>query len=132
MFLCNNFDAGKLPDITIYAGDTTPWNVTIVKKNGDPYPFSELEGSTAVFTLTPYTATSGMGANAVPVEPVLILNGEVSGSMNDIGVATFSPSRTDTLELRGKYVYQIEILNGNEARVGQGSLTIKPNNRAHL
>lgn len=131
MFSCEKFGEGNLPDFTMYGGDTTPWSILLLKQSGHSYPYTSLMGSTAKLTLIPYTVSRGLGAQAEGISPVLTLTGTVTSSPDGTGTVLFTPSKSDTIGLRGKYTYQVEIVKDNELRVEQGTVTIKQNiNRA--
>lgn len=127
MFLCNNYDAGKLPDITMYAGDTTPWSIVLMKQNGNPYPYAALTGCTAILTFMPYAVTNGIGSNVNVVPPVLTIQGTITNDPEGTGTALFVFTPEDTGTLRGKYIYQVEVHNEDDRRICQGFVTIKQN-----
>lgn len=127
MFICGEHGGYKLPEVTMYGGDTTPWSVLIVKQNGNPYPFESLTGSTAKMTFTPYAISAGLGANAEAIAPVLTKTGTMTSDPSGIGTVLFTMTKEDTISMRGKYIYQVEISKENELRVLQGIVTIKQN-----
>lgn len=127
MYQGGEYGSYKLPDITIYGGDTTPWSIVIVKQSGIPYPYDMLSGSTARLTLTPYALSIGLGADAEAIAPVLTKTGTVTRDPRGAGTVLFTMAKGDTLNLRGKYIYQIEIAKGDELRVLQGVATIRQN-----
>lgn len=130
-FICDEYQAGKLPDISIYAGDTTPWSVTLVKKNGNPYPYAALTGADAKLTFMPYSVTNGVGSNVNIMPPVLCIEGAITNDPQGTGTALFTMESSDTIDLHGKYIYQVEIKNDDDVRICQGFVTIKHNiNRA--
>lgn len=131
MFLYSENGNFKLPDITMYGGDTTPWYISIMKQDGTPYPFGSLTGSSAKLFLSPYALSVGIGNDAQAAEPVLTKSGTVTGDPDGNGTILFTMERADTIDLRGKYLYQIEISRDDDLRVLQGVVTIRPNiNRA--
>jgi hypothetical protein len=127
MFLCDNHPARMLSEVSICGGDTTPWAVTILKENGDAYPYAALDAATASLALTPYAISTGLGNNADVVDPVLVKDGTISSSDEGGGIVEFELSSTDTMNLRGKYIYQITISKDGDSRVYQGIVTVKQN-----
>lgn len=127
MISYDKFCDSRLPDITIYGGDTTPWSVTLFQQNDQDYPSASLDGSTARLTFIPYAVSMGIGTQANSIPPVLTLTASVEGYADGSGTVLFMPSKADTINLRGKYTYQIEIINGDNLRVKQGTVTIKQN-----
>ena len=115
----------RLPDITMCGGDTTPWNITLVNDEGrtDIPSNNSIE---CILTLSPYGRISGVGLNAVSVSPVLQKIATVMHNGSTC-TATILFGVEDTLHLRGKYIYQIEVINGDSNRVSQGNLTILEN-----
>lgn len=127
MFLYGENGSVKLPDITMYGGDTTPWSITISKQDGSPYPFESLAGSTAKLFFSPYALSVGMNNSAEAAEPVLTKEGTVTSDPDGTGTVLFSMTKDDTIDLRGKYLYQIEISRDSDLRVLQGVVTVRPN-----
>lgn len=117
----------NLPDMLICGGDTTPWEIAILKEDGSPYPYEKLEGGSAVLTFSPYMSGAGMGADALVSEPEMTKNGEITEDENGNGLLVFSFSKADTADLQGKFLYQIEISYGSSLRVLQGTITIRAN-----
>lgn len=115
-----------LPDIEIYGGDTTPWEVAMMHQNGTGFSLEETSGYSAVLTVTPFMHSAGLGSGGTN-SYVLQKTGTIKPlSTGDVG-AEFTFSTTDTKELAGKYTYQIEFNLGEASRVGQGSLHIMNN-----
>ncbi len=127
MFLCDNHPARMLSEVSICGGDTTPWVVTILKENGDFYPYAALDAATASLALTPYAISTGLGNDAETVDPVLVKEGVVSSNEEGGGIAEFELSIADTMNLRGKYIYQITISKDGDSRVFQGIATVRQN-----
>lgn len=131
MALYENHTSERLPDITIYGGDTAPWNVNVVQQNGNPYPYSSLSDAEAVLTFTPYAISMGLNNNAEIIEPVLSALGTIEEDEESGARIVFILAYSDTINLRGKYIYQVEISKDGDRRVLQGFATIKQNiNRA--
>ena len=135
MFLCDDYNNGRLPerlpDITMYAGDTTPWSIVVFKPNGNPYPFASLEGSTCRIVFMQYSVTNGLNAHVRIVDPVLTKEGTLTNDPAGTGIARFEMTTEDTIGLRGKYIYQVTIGNNSgdkdDNRVRQGLVTIFQN-----
>lgn len=127
MFLCDNNASERLPEVIIYGGDTTPWNFNIIQKNGNPYPYASLSSSTAVLSLAPYAISMGIGSDAEITEPELSIDGTIIDNGDGGAIAKFVFESDSTINLRGKYVYQVEIKTGGDKRILQGLLTIKQN-----
>ena len=116
------YPAGVLPDMELYGGDTTAWKILLCHLNGKPYETSEITGYSCVLTITPFV----MG-KASDVEPVLTKTATVIQNA-ERATALFEFQVSDTINLSGKYVYQIELNDGTHARVGQGYLFFRRNN----
>lgn len=127
MFLCDKYDAARLPDIEVYGGDTTPWSIQLIKPDGGDFPYDSLTGCTAVLTFTPFAIGAGYNAMTSTITPVLQLEGTITGSPDGTATVLFNFSTADTFGLRGKYLYQVEISNGEDTRIGQGCVIIKQN-----
>jgi len=126
------YKAQRFPDIEMYGGDTTPWEVTFVDEKGKNFvlPFSQIH--TCTLSIMPFAISSGIGNKAIATEPTLqklgsIVTSESAGTTT----AIFTFSSDDTKSLRGKYIYQIELVYGSDCISCQGNLLIKQNiNRA--
>lgn len=128
----NNCHILPLIDIERYGGDTTPIIVAMKKPSGADIDASDLEDASFKLSLTPFKAFNGLGEYAGTIEPVLEIEGvqsvdPVTGAMS----AVFSFAQSDTISLRGKYIYQIDVyIDGEEdgeRRIGQGAMLIKGN-----
>lgn len=127
MFLCENYNIIRLPDLNMYGGDTTPWSVTLVRQNGNPYPYAAIDGCTCTLTLMPFSVSNGVNANVNLVPPVLTVVGTLTNDTMGTGTVVFHLTKEDTIALRGKYIYQVEIDNDGDLRIGQGFVTIRQN-----
>ena len=121
------FAAQKLPDIEIYGGDTTPWEVVLMRDSNMTFEYENGAQCSVVLTVTQSKTSTGQSAGAVLLSPLLTKNGAIQSTAAGGSVAIFSFTDTDTKPLRGKYTYQIEVRFENELRIGQGSLYVKQN-----
>lgn len=106
-----------LPDIEMYGGDTTPWYIQLVHGSGIGFTYSEASGYTSRLTITPY-----IGGGYVVQK-----TGTISSYGSGGAAAVFTFAENDTKSLFGKYIYQVEFINGSEKRIGQGTLVIRRN-----
>jgi len=118
----------RLPDLEIYGGDTTPWEIPLLNEDRSPYDTEDASLYSFTLTLTPLGVTSGLGDSSVAVSPSLTKQGEVRISTDGGALVFFDFARNDTKDLRGKYIYQIEAVSNEAARVCQGHIYIKANN----
>lgn len=123
----NTFEVCPLPEVEIYGGDTTPWEILLTKRDGTALPIDQGADCTAVFSLTPLKTISGLGDNAVTVAPMLTKSGEMQDSGDGGTSCIFTFAEDDTKSLRGKFIYQIEVRNGSDLRIGQGTLYVRQN-----
>lgn len=123
---CNCTDVIILPNITMYGGDTTPWEITLVRENGANFSIAEGAECSATLTVVPFESAS-MVSNAAGVTPALTKRG-ISAATSAGGTAvTFNFAENDTKELQGKFLYQVEVRYASDLRIGQGNLFIKQN-----
>ena len=123
----SKYEVQKLPDIEMYGGDTTPWELELVNDANAPFPYNTGSDCAATLTFTPVKTTTGMSANAVTVAPLVTKIGTANQTNAGGTSISFSFAESDTKHLRGKFLYQIEIRNGPDLRIGQGTLYIKQN-----
>lgn len=116
----------RLPDVEMYGGDCTPWEISLVRENGTQFIIQQGIECTAIFTVIPVSA-AGFGDTLSEQEPVLSKTGIFSETSSGGVAVQFSFAEEDTKELWGKFLYQIEIRHGNDVRIGQGDLYIKAN-----
>lgn len=121
------FEIQTLPDIEMYGGDTLPWEVTLRRNDGSFYSVDTASECTSTLTLTPLKATTGLGNNSNTIEPIFTKVGTVLPKLNGSSVVMFYFSKNDTKDLRGKFVYQIEVKYKNDLRICQGHIYIKQN-----
>lgn len=121
------FPAYKLPDIEMYGGDTVPWEITLTREDGTKYAFETAAECTCTLTFTPFKVTTGLGGRAKAVMPSLTKTGEVKEALDGTATVVFNFAKDDTIGLRGKFLYQIEIAHDTDLRVAQGHIYIKQN-----
>lgn len=116
----------RLPDVEIYGGDCTPWEISLVRENGTKFIIQQGIECTATFTMIQVNATN-LSSITSSQDIVLSKSGTFSET-SDGGVAVQFPfAEEDTKELWGKFLYQIEIRHGEDVRIGQGDLYIRAN-----
>lgn len=115
----------KLPDVEIYAGDTTPWQITLVRENGALFVIEQGATCTATFTMVRVRAAGLPGDTEDEI--LLSKTGTFQAAPNGGTIAIFDFEEADTKELYGKFLYQIEIRHIDDLRIGQGDLYIKHN-----
>lgn len=94
-------------------------------ENGVPYTVGEMTGYEARLTVTPFSVSN----YSATVKPVLNKNGRLSSKADGSAVIMFEFNSSDTIYMRGKYIYQIAFSYGDtKLRVGQGKLIVRPNN----
>lgn len=120
------YPAGVLPDIEMYGGDTTMWKIPLRRPSGGSYATDSLEGYYCALTITPFSM-----AQNVTMEPVIIKNSEIEDDGMGGAMVVFEFEISDTINMSGKYVYQIELYSEEQSRVAQGYLYIKKNNNPY-
>lgn len=113
-----------LYDISMYGGDTTPWEFTLVRKNGSNFPIDEGAECIATLTVVPFDAVGGLTGYINDEEIVLQKTAVFSETATGGTAAVFTFTESETKTLHGKFIYQVEVSHGSEKRVGQGNLTI--------
>lgn len=116
-----------LPDIEMYGGDTTPWQIALVNANGVPLKVDAGADCTVTLSVAPYKVTTGLGHTIEEVPLVLTKDGVMETGEDDDIFAVFEFTETDTKTLNGKYVYQVDVRHGSNVRVGQGVLHVFQN-----
>jgi len=124
----NSLVVNTLPDIEMYGGDTTPWDAPLIKPSGADYKLSDLSGIDVTLYIAPFHSVISADG-VVPSGAVITKTATLASKGAHFAVAQFEFSQSDTISLRGKYVYQIEVTNGQDTRISQGYLYIKPNLR---
>lgn len=122
-----DFQVHALPDIEMYAGDTVPWEIILMRDDGSYFSTDTASECICMMTLTPYKVTSGIGVNAVIATPVLTKTGRVETTLDGVAAVVFDFTPADTRSLRGKFLYQIEVTHDTDLRICQGHLFIKQN-----
>lgn len=123
----HGFTAQKLPDIEIYGGDTTPWEVVLMRDANTIFDYGDSAKCSAILTVAQSKTSTGQSAGAVLMAPIVTKQGTLQSMTGGGTTAVFSFADADTKHLRGKYTYQIEVRFDNELRIGQGSLYVKQN-----
>lgn len=121
------FPIKTLPDIEMYGGDTLPWEVTLIRDDGSKFSVDTASECTATLTFTPLKATTGFGTNANILSPILTKTGEVKPTLDGNSIILFLFEKSDTVGLRGKFLYQIEVKHDEDLRLCQGTIYIKQN-----
>lgn len=116
-----------LPDILMYGGDTTPWFITLEDENGNALIPTEGDVYQCVLSIIPFGTTFGLGDSAFVFSPVLQKTSTFENNGENIYQAKINFVPADTLSLRGKYIYQIEVKNTGSNRVNQGKMTVLAN-----
>lgn len=110
--------AYTLPEITVYAGDNTPWEIEVTNADG---------------SLTQQSINCELNVvsliDADDEDTTTVLTKTITLTLDTDGVlkGMFEFSSSDTLNLYGKYVYQIDVLGTGNSRISQGFLTIIKN-----
>lgn len=108
-----------LPELTFVGGKTQELRFNLKDKNGEPYNAS---GSTVNFSICDYSYKTG--APLLSLTPTLIAD---ENGVADMLYITIAPE--DTLNLFGKYIYQITIvdISGRVEIPNQGIMNITKN-----
>ena len=114
----------KLYDVEMYGGDATPWEFTLVRKNGSSFPIDEGTECTTTLTIVPFDTVAGPVGYINNEQIVLQKTATFSEDTNGGTVAVFEFAESDTKSLYGKFIYQVEVRHGEDVRIGQGNLTI--------
>ncbi len=124
MQILENF---TLPDMVIYGGDTTEWDIYIMPIDKSVFAFDDEADYSVTLSFTPLKAVASMAFGEEVCDPVLtkvaLLEQDDDG--NTFAAITFSES--DTIGLRGTYVYQVEFQSDLDLQVCQGRVTIRQN-----
>lgn len=117
----------RLYDVEMYGGDSTPWEYTLVRKNGSNFLIEQGVTCTAKLTIAPFDAvpdpTGYINTKDIVIQKTATFSANASGGT----VATFEFAEEDTKSLYGKFIYQVEVRHRDEPRIGQGNLTIHYN-----
>lgn len=124
---CSCYGLDVLPEIEMYGGDTSDWEISLFKNGNEPITYQFAKECTVILTLVPLTVTSGLGNNATPVAPLLTKSATITEAQDGSPNVVFSFSATDTKNLRGKFIYQIEVQQSTNLRLCQGRIYIKQN-----
>lgn len=94
----------------MYGGDTTPWEITLLRDNGSKLAYDTGKNCTVKLTFAPVSAVTQFGFMAAASTPVLSKTIAPREGVDGGTVALVEFSEADTIELRGKFVYQLDIL----------------------
>ena len=129
------FEIRTLPTIEMYGGDMTPWEITLLREDGSKLAYDTGKNCTVKLTFAPVSAVTQFGFQATASTPVL--SKTITPHEGDDGgtVVFVEFSELDTIKLRGKFVYQLDISretdpNGetiNDHRICQGWVVIMQN-----
>ena len=119
--------AEPLGNIVTYGGDTQPWEISFTHSDGSPYVMDELGDASCTLEYLPFCQSVYLEDADIDT-PILTKEGYITNDANGHVVAQFSFLPSDTMYLRGKYIYQISISRGDIVlRVRQGRITYLPN-----
>lgn len=121
-----NYCVATLPDVEMYGGDTTPWEIAMLHENGTGYTLAEADGYSCVLTVTAFSHAAGLGSGGSSSYALQKAGTIKTLSDGSVG-AEITFSSADTKTLAGKFVYQVEFINGEQGKVGQGYLNIRNN-----
>ena len=116
-----------LPDIEMYGGDTNAWEITIMQDSGTTMTPAMISECEIVLSLIPFKVSFGVTSGSVASTPILTKTGTLVISPVDDPVFRFEFSENDTKQLRGKFIYQIEVRHEDDIRLCQGNMYIKQN-----
>lgn len=118
----------SLPDIEMYGGDTTSWEIFLVREDGTAFDISTITDCTCTLTLRPYGVKSSVSNSDITARPIWSRGGTIyNDTARDKTYIRFNFRQEDTINLRGKFLYQVDVRFGTEVRICQGVLNIKQN-----
>lgn len=117
----------SLPHIQIVGGDNTPWRIQLYKESDRRCAYDDVAGYRCKLTLKPFLLEVQIGENGNTETPVLQKDGTITKNPDGSAYAEFTFAHSDTLALRGRYLYQIEFICGSSYRIGQGVLHVTQN-----
>ena len=123
------YEIETLPELYMYGGSS--FQIDAIPYEDDGSRMSEQNASqcTATLSVSYLSTISGLGNNGTRVPPVLIKSGNMELDDHNDPFFQFLLIPSDTVNLRGKFIYQISVENGNSAAaVSQGLLNIRMNN----
>lgn len=122
-----SFEVHTLPDIEMYGGDTLPWIISLIQDDGRTLSFDTASQCAITLSLTPLKTATGYGGYAGMVAPIFTKTAKITEAMNGEAAVIFEFEKNDTIGLRGKFVYQVEVRREDDLRLCQGTLYIKQN-----
>lgn len=108
------FEIRTLPTIEMYGGDMTPWEIALLREDGSKLSYDTGKDCSAKLTFSPVSAATNFGFQTPVTSPVL---SKVITPVEDDNGGTLLRvefSEADTIKLRGKFVYQIDITRSND------------------
>lgn len=119
------YPAKVLPDIEMYAGDTTPWLIFLLDEHRHKVPYEDVMCTICRLSLTPVKLTTSLGYQAPPSQPELEIISLVEQYDDGSAVVPIFFDMEDTIRMRGRYIYELDCFAGEEKRLCQGVLIIK-------
>lgn len=117
--------ANSLPSIEMYGGDTVPWEIELVRENGEYFSYDTASECSFKMVFLPFYADQ-TGISYSDIVPVIQKSGAVIDN-DGRALIEFRFTTEDTRDLWGKYLYQIEVTHDEEHRSMQGVVNIRQN-----
>lgn len=119
----------------MYGGDTTPWEITLLREDGSKLSYNTGKSLSVKFSFSPVSATTQFGFQAYAATPILSKTISTREAEDGGTAILVEFSEEDTVKLRGKFVYQLDIYKYddpdgdilNNHRICQGWVLIKQN-----
>lgn len=129
------FEIRTLPTIEMYGGDMTPWEIALLREDGSKLSYDTGKDCTVKLTFSPVSAATNFGFQAPITSPVLSKSVVPVEGDNGGTLVRIEFTEADTIKLRGKFVYQIDVTrpydpNGepiDDHRICQGWVLIMQN-----
>lgn len=118
----NNSIDYMCPSLRMYAGDTTTWQIVLFSERNIPFTTEQLDSFNYTLLLVP--------KGTEDETPVLVKAGHLITEQGEDAIVQFSFVYTDTINLEGEYIYQIEMRSEAYCKTQQGDLTILKNYNA--
>lgn len=118
----------SLPDIDMYGGDTTPWDIVMVYEDGTNFVMNAGTDCRCTLTLSPFGIKTLVPNPSNSTSIIWSHQGTINNNTTTSGFTVrFDFNPEDTINLRGKFLYQVDMCFGDEVRIGQGVLNIRQN-----